>query len=150
MTNHIFTLLFLGAALTAQSQTVDSVGTGASNANDVYYSFTNGIVKSQPNNNWDLAFEITGFAASILANHVKGMVVYQSPYSYAKWANFDTAGHKSWKKMYNSTKSWSKGAFNLHHDDLYDLGWGTYEPTTHAVSGDSIFLLKLAKGNFKK
>ncbi len=153
MIKQITTLILLAVALTAHSQTTDSVSTGSSNANDVYYSFTNGIVKSQPNNDWDLAFEITGFTASILANHVKGLMVWQSPYSYSKWANLDTAGFKTWKKMYNSPQSWSLGAFNLHNNnngDPYDLGWGTYDPSTHIVAGDSIFIIKLATGDYKK
>lgn len=153
MIKKITTLILLAVALTANSQTTDSVSTGASNANDVYYSFTNGIIKSQPNNDWDLAFEITGFTASIMANHVKGLLVWQSPYSYAKWSALDTAGYKSWKKMYNSPQSWSLGAFNLHNTnngDPYDLGWGTYDPSTHIVVGDSVFLIKLSNGAFKK
>lgn len=153
MLKQISTLLLLSAFFTAYSQTPDSVSTGASNANDVYYSFSTGIVKSQPNNDWDLAFEITGFSASILANHIKGIVVWQSPYSYAKWASFDTANHNTWKKMYNSPQVWSTGAFNLHsnnNNDPYDLGWGTYDPSTHIVAGDSVFLIKLGNGSFKK
>ena len=32
----------------------------------------------------------------------------------------------------------------------FDLGWGTYNSITHIVSGDRIFLLKLANGVYKK
>ena len=117
MLKNLITLLLLCAVYSAQAQTTDSVSTGLSNANDVYYSFANGIVKSQPNNEWDLAFEITGFTASILANHPKGVMVWQSPYSYTKWTNFDSTGYKTWKKMYNSPQTWSLGAFNLHNNN---------------------------------
>ncbi len=146
--------LFLITSFTQiNAQTSDSVSTGASNANTVYYSFKNGIIKAQPNNDWDLAFEISGFAASILANHVRGLLVWQSPYSFANWSTFDTVNCASWKKMYNSPQLWSKGAFNLHannNNDPYDLGWGTYDPASHIVSGDSIYLIKLGNGQFKK
>ena len=153
MLKNFISLLLLCAVFTAQSQTSDSVSTGASNVNDVYYSFANGFVKSRPNADWDMAFEITGFTASIIANHAKGILVWQSPYSYAKWTNFDSTNHNTWKKMYNSPQKWSLGAFNLHNNnngDPYDLGWGTYDPSTHIVAGDSIFLIKLATGDFKK
>ena len=30
------------------------------------------------------------------------------------------------------------------------MGWGTYDPSTHIVAGDSIFLIKLATGDYKK
>ena len=106
MLKSLSTLLLLIVFISSKAQMSDSVSTGPSNANDVYYSFANGIIKSQPNNDWDLAFEISGFTASILANHVKGMVVWQSPYSYSNWSTFDTTGYKTWKKMYNSPHRW--------------------------------------------
>lgn len=151
MTKNIITLiLILTSQITVFAQTQDSVSTGSSNINDVYYSFANGIVKTTPNNNWDLAFEITGFTASILVNHVKGIDLYQTPFAISQWSNFDTAGYKNFKKMYNSEYSWSMGAFNRHTDNNYDLGWGTYSPETHIVAGDSLFLVKFADGSFKK
>ncbi len=151
MKKTIISFLFLSFLVTTNAQTIDSVSTGASNANTVFYSFKNGIIKTQPNSDWDLAFEISGFSASILANHAKGLVVYQSPFSFANWATFDTSNYSTWKKMYNSPQLWSVGAFNLHtNTDPYDLGWGTYDPASHIVSGDSIFLVKLANGTLKK
>ena len=151
MIKNILTLILIFTLqISVFAQFQDSVSTGSSNVNDVYYSFSNGIIKSTPNNNWDLAFEITGFTASILVNHVKGIELYQTPFAISNWSNFDTSGLKNFKKMYNSEFSWSLGAFNRHTDNNYDLGWGTYNPENHVVAGDSIFLIKFADGSLKK
>ncbi len=150
MKKSIFTLLFSTFLISAFAQMADSVSTKGGNANDVYYSFANGIVKSEPNSNWDLAFEISGFSASILVNHSKGCELWQSSFAYTNWSGFDTASKAGWKKMYNSPFRWSLGAFNLHTDNNFDLGWGTYNPANHIVAGDSVFLLKLSNGTFKK
>ena len=150
MNKYIFTFLTCLVALATQAQTIDSVSTGTQNANDVYYSFNNGIIKTQSNTDWDLAFEISGLTAGILANHVKGVLVWQSPYSISQWSSVDTSTKSNWKKMYNSSEKWSLGAFNLHTNNNFDLGWGTYEPTSHIVNGDSIYIIKLANGNYKK
>ena len=142
MIKNILTLILIFTLqISVFAQFQDSVSTGSSNVNDVYYSFSNGIIKSTPNNNWDLAFEITGFTASILVNHVKGIELYQTPFAISNWSNFDTSGLKNFKKMYNSEFSWSLGAFNRHTDNNYDLGWGTYNPENHVVAGDSILLI---------
>lgn len=154
MTKNLITLTLLLSFFIAQSQTKDSVSTGAQNANDVFYSFENGIVKTEPNNNWDLAFETTGFTGSIMANHVKGMMVWQSPYALEDWTNFDTTNKNSWKALYNNTKGWSYGALNQHansNNNPFDLGWGIYDPmNNHTITGDTAFLLKLANGGYKK
>jgi len=148
------TLTLLFVCLIVQSQTKDSVTTGAQNINDVYYSFQNGIIKSEPNNNWDLAFETAGFTGSIMANHVKGMMVWQSPYTINNWTNFDTTNKNSWKTLYNNSRGWSYGALNQHansNNNPYDLGWGIYNPmNNHTITGDTAFLLKLANGSYKK
>jgi hypothetical protein len=145
-----FSSLLIFATFLSSAQTIDSVSTGTQNANDVYYSFQNGIVKTQSNTDWDLAFEISGLTAGILANHVKGVLVWQSTFSIADWNKVDTTNKINWKKMYNSPDKWSLGAFNLHTDNNFDLGWGTYEPTSHIVNGDSIYIIKLANGTYKK
>ena len=147
------TLLLCTLYIVSHSQTKDSVSTGSQNANDVYYSFTTGIVKSEPNNNWDLAFETAGITGSIMANHVKGVLVWQSSFSAAQWSSFDSTNYNSWKPLYNNTKGWSYGAFNRHANlsNPFDLGWGIYDPgNNHTITGDSVFLVQLANGRFKK
>lgn len=124
----------------------DTVTVGAQYANQVWYSLPNGDVKSEPKDNWDIAFQISGIAASILANTQKGLAVYQSPYSVADWATVDTAGIIGWNALHNSDTSWDGGALNAYPDGNFDLGWGTYDLNTHYITGDSVYILKLANG----
>lgn len=150
MIKYILTLLFISILTLSNAQVSDTVSTGSQNANDVYYSLKNGIVKTEPINNWDLAFEIAGFSASIRINHVKGIDVFQTHYPSAAWTTMDTTQKNTWKMMYNSQYVWTLGAFNRHTDGNFNLGWGVYDPGSHIIQGDSIYVLKFADGSFKK
>ncbi len=132
------------------SSTTDTVSTGASYVNQIWYSLPNDEQGSTPKDNWDVAFEISGYAASVLANTQKGMVVYQSPYAVAQWGTVDTTGLATWKVLENGETSWSEGALNTNPDNNYDLGWGVYDMNTHSVTGDSIYVIRLASGGYKK
>ena len=142
---------FLLAGTAAAQITEGTVTTGAGYENQIWYNLENGEVHSAPLNNWDLAFEITGFTASIIANTQKGLVVYQAPFSVNQWNELDTTGlGTEWAKLYNDNKNWSRGAFNLYPTSEFDLGWGMYNMITHTIAGDSLYVLQLADGNFKK
>ncbi len=162
--NRIFTVLAgISLATTTYGQAIvgqvvaDSAVTGANYVTDVFYSLNNSTVHSEPRDNWDLGFEITGNSSSILANTQGTARVYQSPFAIANWNTFDTAGYAAWQRLDNSPESWSAGALNSNIDTAngFDLGWGVYDflgdnGPAHATNGDSIFLVKLANGSFKK
>lgn len=143
----------LTAGASAQIIT-NTVSIGASYANQKWYSLANGEVgTSQSKDNWDIAFEITGYSSAILANTQKtGFALYNAPYKIADYATLDTAGISSWKMMYNSDTTWNVGAFNTGADlsDAFDLGWGVYDMSTHYVNGDSCFVIKLSATSYKK
>ncbi|MBP6390748.1 MAG: T9SS type A sorting domain-containing protein [Flavobacteriales bacterium] len=147
------TLLSIGLfAGVLHAQTTVTVTTGPANSEQTWYSLANGVVGSAPLAEWDLAFEIQGFTASILANGAKGIVLYKAPYAIGDWALVDTNGMSTtWTTSYNSDGDWSSGAFNQGlTTDEFDLGWGVYNMITHSVVGDSLFVIKLANGTFKK
>ena len=52
--------------------------------------------------------------------------------------------------MYNSMASWEEGAFAAHANGYPDYGWGKYNTITHAVVGDSLFVIKLQDGSYKQ
>lgn len=117
-----------------------------------WYKLSNDAVISTALSNWDLAFEISGFTASILVNTANGDLLYKYP-GTASDANFlamDTTGYAGWPVQYNSDTSWSYGAFNQQFSNEYDLDWGIYDPVTHFIIGDSLYLVKLADGSLKK
>ena len=127
----------------------DIVTTGPSYENQVWYNMASGEVASAPLNNWDIAFEITGFTSSIRANTQKGLFVYEAPYAINEWeALVELDG--SWPELYNDITSWNRGAFNLHPTSDFDLGWGIYNPITHFVNGDSLYVVQLTDGTLKK
>lgn len=138
--------------LFSQNPIVDTVSTSAGYANQVWYSLVNDEVKSTSKDNWDLAFEIKGFYSSILANTQKtGLKVYQSPFSFGEWSSFDTSGYASWTALHNSDTAWELGALNRSGVfNTADMGWGEYDPNTHAIVGTRLFLLVNSNNEFYK
>jgi len=148
-----FALLMVGGSQAkAQAIVADSVTLGASYANDIYYSLSTGQKTAASNTNWDLAFQNAGNEATVLVNHAKGHVLYRTNTSVDDWATLDTTGQLTRANLqYNDNRDWYRGAFSLSEDvDNFDLGWGIYNPTTHRVTGDSVYVLKLASGDYKK
>ena len=110
----------------------------------------NGEQANVDNTNWDLAFDLSGFGASIRTNEHIGTEVYVYP-NGTDWANVDTTG-MAWNTFHNSETTWAIGALDQSNNpsDPFDLGWGTYNPVTHQITGDSIHIIKLASGDYKK
>jgi hypothetical protein len=154
--------LLIASALTAfglSAQIADTVSTGAGYANDVYYSLENNEIISVDRANWDIAFSVGGMGSTILTNEGSGTSLYFYPNGdTSAWSTIDTAGIATWTKYYNHDSLWSVGAFSqtatMYKDEVfetYDMGWGLYDyGTTHIVTGDSLFVLKLSDGSFKK
>ena len=147
----IFALMLCLSIPGAFAQQTVSILPGYSH--QTFYSLQNGVIKQEPNNNWDIAFQIDGFAASLRINSANGVTLHKVPNTdQAGWATVDTAGISGWPLRYNSDQAWDGGAFNIGADitDPFDLGWGVYDPITHHVNGDSVYILTLANGDVKK
>jgi len=148
--------------LLAQTTANDSISLGAGYMNDIYYSFENGIVGTQPGANWHIAFATRPAApptnvlrsTTIIANEGRNVQIYKS--NQYNFAGFDTTGYRStiidtngaWEFMHNSDSSWDLGAFNanLVKSDPFDYGWGAYNMTSHDVlSKGNVYLLRLTK-----
>jgi hypothetical protein len=129
----------------------DSVTMSAGYANEVYYSFATGIVLTGPRATWDIAFRTQLRSSSILTNDGAGVVLYTYPKADTTgWASVDTNGLSGWKPMFNDPTDWENGAFSRHAKGHPDYGWGVYNDVTHNLTGDSIFIIKLRDGSFKK
>jgi hypothetical protein len=122
----------------------DSVITGPQYADDVWYHFSNGVVRDTARNNWHLAFAVPAGSA-IYANHPNGARIYRVPFGAAAWAAVDTTGHITDANiLYNDEASWGNGALNRRKGSGWDdLGWGFYDLQTHIISGDSIYLVRI-------
>ncbi len=140
--------------INAHAQAVsDTVSLGAAYANQVWYSLANDEQGTAPKNNWDLAFEATGLGATILTNSVSGVVLWNYPHADTSgWVSIDTTGIAGWQARYNSDTSWELGAMGRYANPTNpsDLDWGVYNVTTHAVTGDSVYIIKLGDGSYRK
>lgn len=69
----------------------------------------------------------------------------------AKSQGFDTTGVGGWTKLYNSYETWMQGAFDANRDtsNAMDFGWGSYDVSTHLITGDSIYIIKTMDGDYK-
>ena len=129
----------------------DTIYMGANYANEVYYSMANGTKGAVARDKWDIAFRASSQSASIITNDGSGVELYSYPKSTkAGWATVDTSGLYTWTKMVNSTNDWEDGAFDRNQKGGLDYGWGSYNMATHYVTGDSIFIIKLRDGSFRK
>ncbi len=122
---------------------------GANQANDVYYSFTNGEVSTTNRTDWDLGFSVPLRTATIIINEGAGMELYKVG-DTTVWESVDTSGIESWTALYNDKSDWMRGAFNLEADG-FDYDWAIYDHSnTHNVIGQYIYVIKLSDGSYKK
>nr|MBC8148043.1 T9SS type A sorting domain-containing protein [Bacteroidota bacterium] len=66
------------------------------------------------------------------------------------WAAVDTSGLTAWPELINSEEEWEEGAFGQNALGHPDYGWGIYNTVTHNLTGDSLFIIKLMNGSYKK
>ncbi len=134
--------------LSAQ-QTID-LSLGAGYSNDLYYSLANGLIRTEPALNWDLAFTARTVDAAVLINEAKGVKAWVAATDTNDWAGLDTSGMRN-NPLHNSTEAWEVGALNNTGSGAHpDYGWGTYNQITHDVNGSRIFVLQWADGSYSK
>ena len=147
-------LLIISFNLAAQGIN-DSTSMEALYTNQVFYSFENGEVASISNEDWNIAFSLSGEGAlgsSILLNEATTNL-WAAPVDTSAWETFDSTGYNSWEELLNSDTSWTNGAFNAYRGSasFFDLGWGILDPANNYWTfGDSLYLVKLPDGSFKK
>lgn len=137
----------------AQTAVVDTVSVGAGYANQVWYSLDNDEQGTQPKDNWDLAFDMKGITSGIRINSASGVKLWGYPKSdVSGWASVDTTGLSTWDNRWDSDTSWTYCAMGQYADpsNPFDLDWGQYDLSTHHVLGDSIYIIQLTNGDYKK
>ena len=137
------------ANLTVFAQTKDSTIMGAGYANDVFYSFATGEVKTEARNNWHIAFTSVLIDASIRINDGLGVKLYLASTDTSDFATIDTTG-MMWDELHNSYTTWAEGAFNDGATGHPDYGWGNYNNVNHNVYGSKVYVLMLPNGDYKK
>jgi hypothetical protein len=126
-------------------------------SNQVFYNMNSGELSNITHADWDIAFQLRGFAASILINSKNNVKLWKANKDIAQWATMmssDTTGivNNSAYELMNSDTSWDFGAFNRTNDpsNQFDLGWGTYDFVTHIINGDSIYFIKVGPTDYRK
>jgi len=142
----------------AQVWVNDSVSMGPGYFQDIHYSMKNGQQMADSNAVWHLAFQMTPFpntSVAIRANHAAGAVKVWSLglSATARFANLtaaDTVGKTAdSRQLYNGSASWDLGAFNRYGNGVFNYGWGTYSQSTHDVTGDSLYLIRVGSAVYK-
>ena len=142
--------VMIAAVATLMAQEQKEVMIGASYMDEAYYSLDSGTIETVLRPTWDLGFTTSNFSASILANTAAGVEVYTYPAGdTADWAILDTTG-MMWTPMYNSLETFDEGAFSANQTGHPDYGWGTYNMSTHNLTGDSLYVIKTLNGTYKK
>lgn len=153
MNKIILTLISACSIAYSDAQSIDdSVTIGAGYANQIWYSLENDEQGGALNSEWDLAFSTAGQGSNILINSATGTKLWAYPSSgISGWNSVDTTGISAWSPSYNSDTSWNEGAFRQNlSSNPYDLGWGIYDPISHYVVGDSLYVIKLSDNSYKK
>ena len=148
----LIALALLLSPVAARSQAVpDSAVMGTGYANDVFYSFKDGEVAAVPRTNWDLGFQTMVWTATIITNGGSDVELYTYPKADTSgWGSVDTTGLSTWPVLYDSEHDWYEGAFNRNQAGHPDYGWGKYNPISHDVVGDSIYIIKTADNKWRK
>ena len=145
-------------SFSANAQVVsDVVSIQPGYTNQVFYNMNSGELSNITHTNWDIAFQLRGFAASILINSKNNVKLWKANKDISQWATMmtsDTTGivNNPAYELVNSDTSWDFGAFNSTNDatNPFDLGWGTYDFATHIISGDSVYFIKIGATDIRK
>lgn len=133
----------------------DSTSMQASYTNQVFYSLDNGEISNVDNNNWSIAFSVSGTGAAgsaILLNEATS-TLWAYPGDKNQWSSFDTSNFNSWKRLLNTDTTWTNGAFNVYRGaaGTFDMGWGILNPSNNFWTfGDSLYLIKLSDDSYRK
>lgn len=144
-------MIFGTSGLTQVPMLPQTVVMGQGYANEVYYQFSTYNTTTVARDVWDISFRTTVMSSSILINDGTEAVLWAYPYADTSgWAAIDTFDLYTWPPLYNDPTDWENGAFCRNATGHPDYGWGVYNTVTHVITGDSIFIMKLVDGSFKK
>lgn len=143
----LFTLAFIFSSVMLLAQKADTVVTNGGQL-DVYYHLNNDEVASNAAASWDIGFTAVPFDASIILNESGNAELYVYGSDTNAWNMVDTTGF-AWENVYNSTETWSEGAF-ANPSSHPDYGWGEYNNVSRDVEGNKIFILKTTAGTYKQ
>ena len=141
----VSTLLILN---NLSAQTLDTISIGAGYIQQVWYKLENDVETKKSNLDWDLAFS-TRVQRDAAINTNPFATLYKAIASASAWSTL-TVDTLTLVPQNGLDTTWSVGTFNITGNNVFDYGWGGYNPATHHVNGDSIYVLKTVAGAWKK
>ena len=135
--------------ITANAQeTVVDLSMQPSYSDQIYYKLSTETATSVTANSWDIAFlRTSAFEFGMRVNSGIGIEVFEAANTAASYSSIDVTNEANWTALQNSETTWSGGAFE---QGSASYGFGEYNPSTHAVVGSIVFVLKYADGTYRK
>lgn len=155
----IFTLVYFAIGISCVlSAQIEQVSVGESYSQQAYYSLATGESVAVENNAWDIAFSAIGQQdAGVFINEsgsLTEVALQLYTVSDTDWTDkiTDTDQFVDSVAIFNPELNWTEGAFNTVKDpnSPFDYGWGSYNPQTHMIEGDKLFVIKKRDGSFIK
>jgi len=141
------TVLLLSISVNAQ-ETVVNIAMQPSYSNQVYYKLSTETTTAVAANSWDIAFlRTSAFDFGMRVNSGIGIEVFEAANTADDYNTIDVANEADWIPLQNNETTWSEGAFE---QGSASFGFGVYNPSTHAIDGTIVFILKYADGTFRK
>jgi len=151
ITGLIFLLISGTASLAQVPMLPQTVVMGPGYANEVYYQFTTFNTYETPRTSWDLSFNTSPESGSILINDGNLTTLWSYPWGdTTAWATLDTFLLYTYPLLYNDPDEWNNGAFNRTSTGYPNYGWGSYNQASQVITGDSLYIIQLADGSYKK
>lgn len=146
--------LFSGAQVTTVS---DSVSTEPNNIYRVYYNLATGGKVAVSDTDWHLAFSVsqsmTVAAVTIRINGHIGVSAWVAENNdTTTFTSLTDTNGLALRPLIDDDYNLGEGALNsnANPNNAFDFGWGLYNENTHNLNGDSVFLIQLPDGSFKK
>lgn len=157
MKNYLYTtIILLFCATTYGQDTIIQVDQGAGYSQTVFLNLADNEMTTIDYTTWDIAFSTAGRSVAILVNEAATSGPTSKPVELfvTSSTDFEEVADTTLitDTLYNGDVSLTDGAFNSASDtsNVFDFGWGEYNPATHFVNGTRIFILQLRDGTYKK
>lgn len=153
---YLVAILFITGTLPAQEY--QEISTGAGYSKHSFVNLSTGEQTQINHTDWDICFTIQGLtSAGIFIN--EGAAINPPNVALELYGinsiDFNTVIDPSILtndiRLYNDEQSWHLGAFNAGANiQAFNYGWGAYNPQTHIVEGNKVFVIKKRDGNYIK
>lgn len=154
----LFTLSIFLLAISIKAQDFVEISVGQGYSNQTHYSLSTQTDRSISNEAWDIAFSALGQQdAGVFINESATFMSPQLQLYVLRGVSWEdditnAATYEDSTALYNPEMNWAEGAFNTTKDPSshFDFGWGAYNPQTHKIEGNTVYLVKQRNATYLK